>query len=108
MVEEPIEHDSYICNYLTGLGKAMEASATFDLILGLHGLVIGIEHIVSDDDSTICTHHHHIGTVKNDNLLLHISQPSFLCDPSHFIKVVVNDIFALVLQSQKATVKRTT
>ena len=97
MGEEPMEHDDCARNYLTGLSKAMEASAALDMVIALHHLGIGIEFIVSDDDSTMCAHLRWIGTEKNAKLPLNVYQPSFLCDPSHRIKVMVKDIFALAL-----------
>ena len=66
----------------------------------LHHLGIGIEFIVSDNDSTMRAHLRWIGTEKNAKLPLNVYQPSFLCDPSHRIKVMVKDIFALALQSK--------
>ena len=78
----------------------MEASAAFEMVVELHDVDIGIEYIVSDDDSTMRAHLKHIGTEKNAKLPLHIHQPYFLCNPSHCIKVMVKDIFALALQSK--------
>ena len=100
MGEEAMEHENCPRNYRTGSSKAMEASAAFDMVLQLHDLGIGIEYIISDDDSTMRAHLKHIGTEKNAKLPLHIHEPSFLCDPSHRIKVMVKDIFALALQSK--------
>ena len=71
-----------------------------ELIVILHGKGIIIEHIVSDDDSTMCAHLRHIGNDKG-KLLLDVIEPIFLCDPSHHIKVMVKDIFGLTLSSKK-------
>ena len=101
MGEEPQDHEDCPRNYLTGSSKAMEASAALDLYLQLAGKGIGIEHIVSDDDSTMRAHLSHIGTHKHGMLPLHINQPVFLCDPSHRIKAMVKDVFALALSSKE-------
>ena len=62
--------------------------------------MIRIEFVVSDDDSTMRANLHHIGTHKNGKLPILAHQPKFLCDPSHRIKVMVKDIFALALMSK--------
>ena len=97
--EEGMDHDDCPRNYLTGSSKAMEASAALELLLQLWALGVEIEFIVSDDDSTMRAHLKHIGTHKNGKLPLHILMPLFLCNPSHRIKVMVKDIFALALAS---------
>ena len=56
--------------------------------------------IVLDNDSTIRAHLQHIGN-DTGKLPLHLHKPVFLCDPSYRIKVMVKDIFGLVLMSQK-------
>ena len=99
--EEPMDHDNCPRNYLTGSSKAMEASAALELLLQLHDLGVEIEFIVSDDDSTMRAHLKHIGTHKHGKLPLHIIEPLFLCDPSHRIKVMVKDIFALALVKKR-------
>ena len=98
MGEEPMEHDDCVRNYRTGSSKAMEASAALQLILNLHSRGIRIEFIVSDDDSTMRAHLTHIGSDKG-KLPLYVFAPGFLCDPSHRVKVMVKDIFALALMS---------
>jgi len=83
MGEEPQEHEDCPRNYRTGSSKAMEATAALDLIFELHALVVGVEFIVSDDDSTMRAHLSRIGTHKNGMLPVDVHQPIFLCDPSH-------------------------
>ena len=78
----------------------MEASAALQLILDLHSKGVGVEFIVSDDDSTMRAHLTHVGADKG-KLPLHVPEPKFLCDPSHRIKVMVKDIFGLALMSKK-------
>ena len=90
MGEDPMEHEDCPRNYKIGSSKAMEATA---------GIGVSIEYIVSDDDSTMRATLRHIGTHKNGKLPLHISEPTFLCDPSHRIKVMVKDVFGLALMS---------
>ena len=97
MGEQPMEHDDFPRNYLTGSSKAIEARAALDMVIELHDLGIIVEYIVSDDDSTMRAHLKHIGTEKYAKLPLQVNPPSFLCDPSHSIKVMVKDIFALAL-----------
>jgi hypothetical protein len=99
MGEEPMEHEDCVRNYRTGSSKAMEATAALELILMLHGKGISVEHIVSDDDSTMRAHLRHIGNEKG-KLPLDVLEPTFLCDPSHRIKVMVKDIFGLALSSK--------
>ena len=48
-----MEHKDCPQNYKTGSSKAMEASATLELILDLYDLGVDVEFIVSDDDSII-------------------------------------------------------
>ena len=99
--EEPPEHEDCHRNYTSGSSKAMEATAALDLIVELHRETnVGIEAIVSDDDSTMRAHLHHIDTYKGGKLPLSVPQPIFLCDPSHRIKVMVKEIFALALSSK--------
>ena len=81
-----MEHEDCPRNYLTGSSKAMEAGTALDLVIELHGLGVGVDFIVSDDDSTMRAHLHHLGTIKNAKLPVNIPQPSFLCDPFHRIK----------------------
>ena len=78
----------------------MEASAALEMVVDLAKEGIGVEFVVSDDDSTMRANLHHIGTHKNGKLPTSAHQPKFLCDPSHRIKVMVKDIFALALQSK--------
>ena len=70
-----------------------------ELIVALSRQGIGVEFIVSDDDSTMQAHLTHIGSDKG-NLPLDVPEPTFLCDPSHWIKVMVKDIFGLALMSK--------
>ena len=65
----------------------------------MHNKNIGVEFLVSDDDSTMRAHLQHVGTIKNGKLPLEVHQPKFLCDPSHRIKVMVKDIFGLATMS---------
>jgi hypothetical protein len=83
MGEEPQDHEDCPRNYQTGSSKAMEATAALDLVLELHKLGIGVEFIVSDDDSTMRAHLQHIGTHAGGLLHLNVPQPSFLCDLFH-------------------------
>ena len=99
MGEEPMEHEDCVRNYRTGSSKAMEATAALELILDLHSKRVGVEFIVSDDDSTMRAHLRHIGSDKG-KLPLDVAEPTFLCDPSHRIKVMVKDMFALALMSK--------
>ena len=92
-------HKNCPWNYLTGSSKAMEASAALQLLVALHDRGISIEFIVSDDDSTMRATLQHIGTHKNGKLRLDVLVPTFLCDPSHRIKVMVKDIFVMALSS---------
>ena len=95
-----MENDDFPHNYLTRSSKVVEVSAVLYMGIELHELGIGIEYIVSDDDSTTRVHLKHIDTEKYAKVTLQVHPPLFLCDPSHFIKVMVKDIFALALQSQ--------
>ena len=79
----------------------MEASAALDMINQLHAKGIGVEFIVSDDDSTMRAHLTQLGVVKNGKLPLDVPQPMFLCDPSHRIKVMVKELFGLALSSKE-------
>ena len=94
-----MEHEDCPRNYKTWSSKTIEATVTLELLLDLHGIGVSIQYIVSDDDSTMRATLQHIGTHKNGKLLLHISEPTFLCDPSHRIKVMVKDVFGLALMS---------
>ena len=94
-----MDHYDFPHNYLTGSSEAMEASDALELLLQLWALGVEIEFIVSDDDSTMRAHLKHIGTHKNGKLPLYILMLLFLCNPSHRIKVMVKDIFALALAS---------
>ena len=60
MGEDPIVQKNYPCNYLTGSRKAMEDSASLDIIMGLHENNVGIQYLVWDDDSTMRDHLIHI------------------------------------------------
>ena len=71
----------------------MEASTVLDIYLQLAAEGIGIEHIISINDSTMRAHSSHIGTYKHGKLLVHIKQTVFLCDSSHQIKAMVNNVF---------------
>ena len=77
----------------------MEATAALELA----AMGVGVEFIKSDDDSTMRAHLKHIGTHANAKLPLDIPQPTFLCDPSHRVKVMVKDIFKLALASKKVS-----
>ena len=101
MGEDAMDHEDCVRNYRTGSSKAMEASAALDMINKLHLKGVGVEFIVSDDDSTMRAHLTHLGTVKNGKLPLDVRQPSFLCDPSHRIKVMVKNIFGIDLVGKK-------
>ena len=85
MGKEPQQHDNYPHTHLTGSSKAMEATAALDLIVELGAMGIGVEFIISDDNSTMRAHLKHIGTAVGAKLPLHVPQPTFLCDPSHHI-----------------------
>ena len=99
MGEEPMDHDDCVRNYKTGSSKAMEASAALELIVILHAQGISVEFIVSDNNSTMRAHLRHIGNDKG-KLPIHVPEPTFLCDPSHRVKVMVKDIFGLALSSK--------
>ena len=99
MGEEPMDHEDCVRNYKTGSSKAMEATAALELIITLDGQGIGVEFIVSDDDSTMRAHLKHIGNDKG-KLPINVLEPTFLCDPSHRVKVMVKDIFGLALSSK--------
>ena len=77
----------------------MEASAALEIVLDLHKKGVSVENIVSDDDSTMRAHLKHEGTGKKAALPKDVHQPIFLCDPSHRIKVMVKEVFALALMS---------
>ena len=49
------------------------------------------------------THLRHIGNYK-DNLHFDMLKPIFLCDPSHYMRVMVKDIFGLDLMSKTKSV----
>ena len=100
MGEEPMYHNTCICNYRTGSRKFMEASAAFRLILALHSRGVDVEFIISDDCSTMRAHLKNVGGNKG-KLPLDEPKPKFLWDPSHHIKVIVKDIFGLALMSKK-------
>ena len=70
------------------------------MINQLHKNSVGIEFIVSDDDSIMRAHVTHVGVVKNGKLPLDMPQPLFLYNPLRRIKVVVNDFFGLALSSK--------
>ena len=95
-----MDHEDYPWNYKTGSSKLIEVSATIELVLELHALVVGVDLIVSDDNSTMRAHLYHIDTVKNGKQPLDVPQPSFVCDPSHHIQCMVKDIFRLALVSK--------
>ena len=42
--------------------------------------------VYSDDNSAMRAHLKHIGTHTGGKLPLDVSQPTFLCDPSHRVK----------------------
>ena len=100
MGEEPVDHDDCVQNYKTGLSKVMEASAALELVINLHERGISVQFIVSDDNSIIRAHLQHTGNDKG-KLPLHVPKPVFLCDPSHWIKVIVKEVFGLDLMSLK-------
>ena len=97
--KDGLDHDDCPHNYLTDSGKAMETSAALALLLQLYTLGVEIEFIVSDDDSMMRAHLKHISANQKGKLPLHIPEPVFLCDPSHRIKVMAEDIFGLALTS---------
>ena len=102
---EDKEH-SYPYNHCSGLNKEMEDSAALNMVVAIwfnSKNSIGVEYIVSDDDSTIYAHLHHpannkIGRLPNDILKL-----SFLVDTSHIIKVICKEVFKLSLASNKSS-----
>ena len=100
MGETPIDHEDYPRKYKTGSSKAMEDSATLNMILELYILGVRVEYICSDDDSTMRAHLHHIGTVPKAKLPIDIPEPEFLYNASHCIKVMLKDIFGLALISK--------
>ena len=75
----------------------METSAALETVLELHKKGVSVEFIVSDNDSTMRAHLKHEGTGKNAKLPKEVHQPIFLCDPSHRLKVMVKDVFALAI-----------
>ena len=81
----------------------MEATAALDFVIELAAMGVGVEFIISDDDSTMRAHLKHIGTHAGAKLPLDIPKPTFLCDPSHRVKVMVKDIFKLALASKKVS-----
>ena len=96
------EHDCPY-NYRSGSSKAMEASAALDMVVSMWSDskdTIGVEYIVSDDDSTMRAHCHHAANHINGCLPDHIPEPSFLADPSHRIKVMCKEVFKLALASK--------
>ena len=97
MGKKPMGHEDCPRNYLTGSNKAMEASDVLVLMKVLDVLGIGVEYIISDDDSTMHAHLYHIGYQMNAKLPLNIHEPKFSCDSSHRIKVMVKEIFTLAL-----------
>ena len=62
-----MEHKDCVRNYKTSLGKAMEVTATLELIVTLHEQGISVEYIVSDDGSTIRPRLQSIGIAINYN-----------------------------------------
>lgn len=104
MGEEPRQHKDCPRNYWTGSSKAMEVTAALYLILELHELGVGVEFIVSDDDSTMRAHFSLIG--KHKKICYHLmSLKQFLCDPSHQVKDMVKEIFKLAFSGFKAKAK---
>ena len=99
------EHDCPY-NYRSGSSKAMEASAALELVIALwnsSNRTVGIEFIVSDDDSTMRAHLQHACNHKHGKLPIDIAEPSFLADPSHRIKVMCKEVFKLALQSKQSS-----
>ena len=74
----------------------------FDLVVELAAMGVGVEFIVLDDNSTMHAHLKNVGTHTGGKLPLDVSQPTFLCDPSHCVKVMVKEIFKLALASKKS------
>ena len=99
MGNEPMEHEDCPRNYKTGSSKAMEATAAYELILDLHRIGVSVEFVVSDDDSTMRATLKHVGTHKHGKLPLHVTEPSFLCNPLHRIKVMEKEVIGLALMS---------
>ena len=99
MGEVLMEHEDCPRNYLTGSSKAMEVSAALEIILELDKKGVSVESIVSDDGSTMRAHLKHENTEKNAKLPRYVHPPIFLCDPSHRIKVMIKEVFALALMS---------
>lgn len=95
MGKEPQDHEDCPRNYLTGSSKAIEASAALDLYLQVAAKSIRIEHIVSDDDSTMRAHLSHISTHKHGMIPVHINQPVFLCDPHIELRLWSRTFFLL-------------
>ena len=89
------DHD-YLINW-NNSGGAMEAGLALNLVIKIHdrfkGLVY-IKELSTDDDGTMRSHLKNvINGGKSPNS---ITQPIFLANPSHLIKVMCNPIFAMV------------
>ena len=77
---------------------------TLELYIALYDelkQIISVGYIFSYDDSTMYDHLTHVGIVKNGKIPLDVPRSSFLCDPSHHIKVMVKDLFGLALSSRE-------
>ena len=84
----------------------MEASAALELVVALwnsSNRTICVEFIVSDDDSTMRAHLQHACNYKHGKLPNDTTEPSFLADPSHRIKVMRKEAFKLALQSKQSS-----
>lgn len=78
----------------------MEASVALELVTNLWSKsndTVGVEFIVSDDDSTMCSHLYHAANHTIGKLPETIPEPSFLVDPLHCIKVMVKEVFMLAI-----------
>ena len=76
-------------------------------MIKLDSLEVGLELIVSDDDSTMRSHLKYVETDKHANLPVSIPQPKFLRDPSHRIKMMVKDVFGLATEEKNSDLAST-
>jgi len=80
----------------------MEVVVALELFIDLHdnsGYYIFVEAIVSNDNSTMRAHISH--TIEGGKQPYHITDPQFLVDPSHCIKVMASSFFKLVQAKTK-------
>ena len=88
-----MDHEDWLRKYRTGSCRAMIFSLDFDIIRGLDENNMGIEYIFSDYDSTMRAHLIYTGNRKYGNLPINITTPVLLCDLSHCIKAMVNNVY---------------